>query len=442
MQQLLTYIHEQTHTIFERWYSLAQRLEAAAHLNQCALLIALFKEHEIILRPLDGYPSVLYGEQSTGVVDAMQPSFTLLLWSQCEAPLAKTHQWYALATRLLALQLYRDMYGSLPLHIRWLVETGNEQSQQTDSSIRSPLSIMEHSHIFLQVDGCICDLPAPSSFPAMALGTKGVLRVSLEVDTHQTRMPALYGSILPDAAWRLVWCLSSLKDMREELLIEHFYDTLAPPDDDEIALLTDSAFVGLPFEQGTTLFGLQGLQARYAAQLLPSCTITFVHSTTKDDRGYPSQEQPSNTIPVQSQALLNFYLVPEQQPQDIFLKLQKHVVAHSFQDVRLRLLASTPTMHTPFGNSFIQAIHAATTQVQATLHTEALTMIPFATESVFSSSLLPPLSPLTIPVIFNQFGLLDNNTLSDTHIQPAQLAHLAHFCVFLEGFRHATTTTR
>ena len=439
MQQLLTYINEHTHTLFERWYSLAQRLEAAAHLNQRALLTALFKEYTITLRPLEGYPSILYGEQSIAISGTTHPSFTLLLWSQCEAPLAKTHQWYALAMRLLTLQLYQDMYGSLPLHIRWIIETGNEQ---VGSSIRPPLSIMEQNHIFLQVDGCICDLPTPSSFPTMALGTKGLLRVSLEVDTHQMNMPSLYGSILPDAAWQLIWCLSSLKDMREELLIEHFYDTLTPPDDDEIALLANSSLVGLPFEQDehTPLLGLQGLQARYAAQLLPSCTITFVRSgTTHDDK--PPQEQKPGIISTQSQALLDFYLVPAQQPQDIFSKVQKHVATHGFQDIRLHLLSSTPTIHTPFHNSFIQAIHSAATELQSSerFYTEALTMIPFATESVFSSSVLPPRS---IPVIFNQFGLLDNNISSDTQIQPTYLAHLAHFCVFLEGFRHATTTTR
>ena len=439
MQQVLTYINEHRQTLFEQWYSLAQRLAVAAHPNQPALLIELFKEQHIHLRPLEGHPSVLYGELLTGS-SLTAHTFTLLLWSQHNAFFTKTHQWNTLAMRLLALQLHQDIYESFPLRILWIIEIGNEQN---GSSIYSPFSIMEHNQLFPQVDGCICDLSTPSAIPVMALGTKGSLRVSLEADTSQTSMSSLYGSILPDAAWQLVWCLNSLKDMREELLIEHFYDTLTPPDDEVIALLANSSLAGFPFEQDghKALFGLQGLQARYAAQFLPSCTITFMNSSTpSDDTAYKSQEQQPVIIPAHSHALLDFYLVPDQQPQDIFSKLQKHITAHGFQDISLRLLSSTPTIHTPFRNSFIQTIHSATIQVQANehLYAEALTMIPFATESTFSSSLLPP---TTMPFIFNQFGLLDNNKRFDTQIQSTYFAHLAHFCVFLEGFRHATTTT-
>ena len=420
MQQLLTYINEHRHSLFEQWYSLAQRLEAAAHHEQHTSLIALFREYDIAVYPLEEHPDILYSEQSG---DA---PFTLLLWSQGNTSLDKTHQWYALAMRLLTLQLYKNMYTSLPIHIRWIVDVDKKQA---GSSIYSLSPIMKHTSLFLQVDGCICDIPAPSMFPAMTPGTKGLLRVSLTVDTHLTKTHALYSSVLPDAIWRLAWCLSSLKDAREELLIEGFYDAITSPEDDEVALLAH-----VPLEQAfqqqehIPLLGLQGSQLRYAAQFLPACTLTSIHSDISHS---------IDTIPTQAQAYLNFYLVPDQQPEDIFALLQQHLHTHGFQDVHLQCLTSLPAMHTQLHHSFIQSIRSATTTVCSTepAYAEALTLIPFATESVFSSSVLPS---RTIPIIFNQFGQLDNNT----RVQSTQLAHLAHFGVFLEESGHATTTTR
>ncbi|HCI78591.1 MAG TPA: hypothetical protein DHW02_02750 [Ktedonobacter sp.] len=417
---------------------MTKRLEAAASYKDTSLFMALFKEYEIPLRLLENHPSVFYAEHSTGA------AFNLLLWSHRGTHPDYTHQWYALAMRLLTLQLYRETYGSLPINIQWIIDT---RHRYPDSSITSPLHIMEHNHLFLQVDGCICDLANPSSFPALALGTKGLLRVSLEPDLKQANAPAIYGSVLPDAAWRLAWCLNSLKDAREELLIDGFYDTLTPPEDDEIALLADAPLVEQAFQQDghIPLLGLQGLQARYAAQFLPTCTITSLSTGIQKsvlatlDKEHQAQEP--HTIPTKAQASLDFYLVPDQQPEDIFLKVRQHVSTHGFQDIQVQLLASTPSVHTSLRHAFIQMIHAAATVVRDDKHfsTKALTLIPFATEHIFPN----PLSNIPVmAIIFNQFGTIGRNDASDLRTQAIQLAHIAHFSVLLEELQHATGTTR
>jgi len=434
MQQLLTYINEHTHILFKQWYSLTKRLEAAASIDDSSLFMALFKEYEISLRPLKDHPSVFYGEHSTGA------SFNLLLWSHPGTHMGSTHQWHALAMRLLTLQLYRETYGSLPINVQWMIDTRHEH---TYSSITIPLHIMEHNHLFLPANGCICDLANPSSFPALALGTKGLLRVSLEADIDHANTSAIYGSVLPDPAWRLAWCLNTLKDAREELLIEGFYDTLTPPEDDEVALLADAPLIEQAFQQEghSPLLGLQGVQARYAAQFLPSCTITSMSTDTK--KSVPLESTSTEwlqTIPTKAEAYLNFYLVPDQQPEDIFLKVRQHVDIHGFQDIQIQLLSSTPSMHTSLRQAFIQVINSAATVVQddERFNGKALMLIPFATEHIFPNSLsnIP-----AMPIIFNQFGTIGKNEAFDPRTQSIQLAHIAHFSVILEGFQHATGTT-
>src|SRR5260370_39712496 len=63
----------------------------------------------------------------------------------------------------------------------------------------------------------------------MELGCRGMVDVELRVRTiKQDAHTGLY-SYLPNAAWRLVWALGTLKDQQERILIPGFYDAVRPP---------------------------------------------------------------------------------------------------------------------------------------------------------------------------------------------------------------------
>ena len=62
------------------------------------------------------------------------------------------------------------------------------------------------------------------------LGMRGICYVELSVETASTDVHSgLGGSIFPNAAWRLVWALASLKDAEENIRIAGFYDGVRPP---------------------------------------------------------------------------------------------------------------------------------------------------------------------------------------------------------------------
>ncbi|MDX1447313.1 MAG: hypothetical protein R3333_14080, partial [Lishizhenia sp.] len=74
--------------------------------------------------------------------------------------------------------------------------------------------------------------------------------VELSVQTAERESHSgLGGSIFPNAAWRLVWALRSLKDEDEKILISGFYDDIQPPSEKDLDLLAaNNNFYELHFE--------------------------------------------------------------------------------------------------------------------------------------------------------------------------------------------------
>ncbi len=249
---------------------------------------------------------------------------------------------------LCVLDAYQAIADELPVTIKWLFDSSSARTFTNFSH-----SVAENRSL-LQADGCLYYAGETAS-PGieLAIGTKGYLRVALAVQTAKHEMPSLYGTVAPNAAWRLLWALHSLKDAHEEILIDGFYDTLHSVDDDAHTsshmLSTMTADLAQQLGTAQPLLGLQGQQLYYTHLLTPTCTITHINSGNTDA-----------VIPAQAEAQVDFYLVPDQDPQDIFAKLQRHLFAQGFSDTQIRLLAANPPAHTPATHPFVQQVQHAT----------------------------------------------------------------------------------
>src|SRR6185437_12936517 len=125
------------------------------------------------------------------------------------------------------------------------------------------------------------------------------------------------------ALWRLLWAINSVKSANEEILIEGFYDTIQPLADDLTEHLHDLPDNALSFAQHwglpEPLLGLHGWQFHYAHLLTPTCTLSNITDNTQLPK---STTDIYTTIPTQATAQLEFLLVPQQDPYDIFDKLR------------------------------------------------------------------------------------------------------------------------
>ena len=83
-----------------------------------------------------------------------------------------------------------------------------------------------------QADACVWEFGGVDhrEMPMQYLGLRGICYVELSVETAGTDAHSgLGGSIFPNAAWRLVWALNSLKGPDERIRIPGFYDPVKPP---------------------------------------------------------------------------------------------------------------------------------------------------------------------------------------------------------------------
>jgi len=252
-------------------------------------------------------------------------------------------------SRLKAAEVFLKTKSKVPVNVKFVVE-GEEE---IGSPHLEPL-IRENKRLF-SADAAIWEFGGTDRHgrPEVYLGLKGVLSVDLQCqgavkDVHSANAP-----LVPSPVWRLVWALNSLKNEKEEVLIEGFYDNVDQPSKDELNCLKD-----IPFEEeeekkelGLKVFlrNLSGVEALKALLYQPTCTINGFLS------GYTGAGS-KTVLPNKAVAKLDFRLVAHQKPDEIVERLRKHLKKQDFPDVKVIMHGSTEPTKTPITDKFVQTV--------------------------------------------------------------------------------------
>jgi acetylornithine deacetylase/succinyl-diaminopimelate desuccinylase-like protein len=231
-----------------------------------------------------------------------------------------------LVARLAALDAVRSAHGgTLPCNVIFVVE-GEEE-------IGSPhiaAFVREHRDL-LCCHGALWEgggINAEGQ-PVMTLGFRGVLTVELALETMAVDAHSGLAHALPSAAWRLVRVLESLKGPDERVRIAGFYDAVRPPTARDLELLAKMPDEGPLWRElyGVRSFvlGQTGVGLRRAV-FEPTCTIQGL--TT----GYQGQG-PKTVIPSRAAAKIDFRLVPDQDPDEVYALLCAHLEREGFSEV-------------------------------------------------------------------------------------------------------------
>jgi acetylornithine deacetylase/succinyl-diaminopimelate desuccinylase-like protein len=249
--------------------------------------------------------------------------------------------------RITALRSLLDEQDQLPFTIKWIIE-GEEE-------IGSPHfeALAETYRDLLQADAALWEGRgfSEAGHVQIGLGTRGLLYVQYDIQTLAVDAHSGNASSLPSAAWRLLNALSSLKGAQDRVAIPGFYDSVRPPTEPEVQALSDSLD---PKQQAQvkSLFGIDaykegknGLDA--ALQVYePTANIAGLLS------GYTG-EGVKTVLPAKASAKMDFRLVPEQHPDDIFEKLTWHLTAQGFDDIQVTRLGSAEPVVTPFDHPLV-----------------------------------------------------------------------------------------
>jgi acetylornithine deacetylase/succinyl-diaminopimelate desuccinylase-like protein len=233
-----------------------------------------------------------------------------------------------LMARLQGIEAYREVFGEPPLRVRVLFE-GEEE-------IGSPhLEAFVDRHAdALRADGCIWEAGYKDAAgrPTLSLGLKGIAYFDLRIRGIAKDAHSSLATILPNAAWRLVWALSTLKNERDEIVIDGLMDHVRKPDARDVALLA-----ALPYDEGEMrkihgvgafVRGLTGTDLKVKHFLEPTCTICGLTS------GY--QGPGSKTVlPAVAGAKLDFRLVPDLTPKLVRDLLRAHLDKRGFTDIEI-----------------------------------------------------------------------------------------------------------
>lgn len=321
--------------------------------------------------PFEAAPDALLAKLGTGgrtvlVYDHydVQPVDPIELWeSKPFSPEVRDGVLYArgaadnkgdLVARLAALDVYREVYGDLPVRIRFLVE-GEEE---TGSSSFEGL-VSRYGERFA-ADGCIWEGTGIDHVgrPELVLGAKGLAYVELVHRGLADDQHSSVAVIAPSPVWHLVEALMTLRDPSGKVLIDGFYDDVVEPSKEDMELLE-----ALPFEEeaertrlGVEEFvgGATGVELVRRFYYEPTCNIAGIVA------GFTVPGASKTVLPKEAMAKLDMRLVPDQDPNDIVAKLRKHLDSRGFADIEISHFSMEHPVRSP-SNSLVgrAAISAA-----------------------------------------------------------------------------------
>ena len=294
------------------------------------------------------------------------------------------------------------------------------EGEEEISSIHLPEFVKNNAEK-LAADVCIWEFGGVDhrDVPVQYLGLRGICYVELSVETaSMDAHSGLGGSIFPNAAWRLVWALSTLKDQDERILIDDYYENVLPPSEQDMELLRKlpdpAADYKARYNIKEFLKGVEGGAELLAQETLePTCTICGLTS------GY--QMAGSKTVlPAKASAKVDFRLVPNMTPEETLTKLRAHLDKHGFEDIQIEYLGGEAPGRTDPDDPFVQLVVDAAEEI----YEDPMDLIPTSGGSgpnhAFLEYLNVPIATAGVGSPGNQVHAPNENVRLDLYMKGAR----------------------
>jgi len=265
-----------------------------------------------------------------------------------------------LLAQLLAYRAWRTVAGRPPLNVKFIFE-GEEESTSPNMAafVREQRDLLSADLVYTS-DGPVHE----SGRQTISLGVRGVLFVELEASGAKRDYHSGHGgNLLPNPAWELVHLLGTLRSPDGRVLIEGFYDDVREPEPEALAAVEE-----LPIDIGRYMaeMGIGDLApANHLPEIEGSDAVEFFrrimfHPTLNIPGFVAGYAGPGMKTIIPSRAIckLDIRLVVDQQADDVYDKLVRHVRQHA-PNVQVRKVGSMEPSRTPVGDPYVQVVAQA-----------------------------------------------------------------------------------
>ncbi|MGI6720707.1 MAG: M20/M25/M40 family metallo-hydrolase [Anaerovoracaceae bacterium] len=238
----------------------------------------------------------------------------------------------ALLARLQALSAIQQARDDWPVGIALIYDNCEESGSETLKHMRknSPELFREYT----DADLCLWEngRTLPDQSPEAAFGVRASLYVTLTARSSNGNEHARMGAELPNAAFRLIQAIASMKDAQENILIEGFYEDVLEVTQADVDIIKKYPYNEKEMMRNKGikefLLGLSGTDLKKRIFLSPLLNVNGISSGCYGDRF-------ENIVPSEAVARLSIALVPLQTGDDILRKLKAHLFRHGFDDIEV-----------------------------------------------------------------------------------------------------------
>lgn len=412
-------------------------LEECAELLKSMMLRDGIESARII--PVDEAPSIVYGNEKSNALDAptllcyghydvqppepiekwIDPPFSAAIRDDVIYARGATDNKSGVLAFVQAARAFREVRGDLPLNLVFLFE-GEEE-------VGSPHLenwVINHKEL------CSCDasigldggVNRTSNKPEIQLGIKAILGIELHFKTHDIDFWSGRAQLMKakSALWRMVHCLNSMFDENGRILIDGWYDDLIEPNEDDIYYLREE-LKNFDRDELRRQFGLKkdfpfdsDLELLKAIHYGASCNLNAVTG------GYQGEGM-KTIVPAEAVAKLDFRCPPHMEPEDQLKKLQKHLIKHGFDDVKVVVETCRPNPYkTDVKETISQSMIAAAEKVWG----EQPVVMGVSTQGII-------MIHVPHPAVLSGFGAPENNLHAPNENMPIER--------YLQGIKYAAT---
>ena len=367
------YIHENQGRFVKDIIRLASNPSVSARkegLPECAAVVKSMVEEiggtSRILELPDAAPLV-YGELKSSKSDKtflfynhydVQPEVPLELWkSPPFKPEVRDGRLYGrgvsddkgeLVSRLKLVESYVKVNGEPPCNVKFCFEGEEEVGSPHLEEYVSKYPDLFKSDAVIWEYGKI----SGDGRPVVGLGVKGMIYLELTVRSLSQDAHSMYAAALPSPVWRLTRLLSQIKDSHERILIPGWYDKVQDLADDELKLLEEqpSEAEELLKTYGSKEFagGMSLAHAKKSLVARPTANIAGIWA------GYTDQGS-KTVLPAEAHCKMDFRLVPNQDPEELYAKFESYLNANGFGDVEIVKETMEPAARTSYKSDLSQA---------------------------------------------------------------------------------------